>query len=177
MSIEQLTAAVRDIPDFPTKGIIFKDISPIIEDAALFRDAVDLMAAHHEGAGIDRIVGIDARGFIFGAAIAYKMGLGMAMVRKKGKLPWQTVRRDYELEYGMACVEMHRDGVHEGDRVLVVDDLLATGGTAEAACRLVEELGGNIIGVQFLIELTFLPGREKLAQWPVNSLIQVTGTE
>lgn len=169
---DQLKAAVRDVPDFPIKGILFKDITPILQDPKLFRIAVDTIADRQQGKNIKAVVGIDARGFIFAGAVAYKLGIGFVPVRKKGKLPYKTVVTSYTLEYGSETSEMHVDAIHKGDNVIIVDDLLATGGTAMAAATLVKQLGGNIAEIDFLIELSFLKGRERLKDYPVFSAIQ-----
>jgi adenine phosphoribosyltransferase len=168
---EELKAAVRDVPDFPIKGILFKDITPILQDGRLFRIAVDALTDRHKGKKIDAVVGIDARGFIFAGAVAYKLGVGLVPVRKKGKLPYKTVVTSYTLEYGSETSEMHVDSIKKGGNVLIVDDLLATGGTAMAAATLVKQLGGNIVEIDFLIELTFLKGRERLKDHPVFAAI------
>lgn len=168
---DSLKNAVRDIPDFPIKGILFKDITPILQDGKLFRQAVDAIADRHQGQKLKGVVGIDARGFIFAGAVAYKLGIGMIPVRKKGKLPYQTVVTSYTLEYGSETSEMHLDALQKGDTVIIVDDLLATGGTAMAATRLVEQLGGKVAEIDFLIELAFLKGRERLKEFPVFSAI------
>lgn len=173
MSLETLTAAIRDIPDFPKPGIMFKDISPILQDGALFAEVIDIIGGRYENQQIDSIVVIDARGFIFGSALAYKLGCGISLVRKQGKLPWKTHSVSYDLEYGSAAVEIHVDAVSEGDRVLIVDDLLATGGTAKAGVDLIEKIGACIIALEFVIELSFLNGRDKLNDYTVNSLIAV----
>jgi adenine phosphoribosyltransferase len=169
--IETLKSAIRDVPDFPKKGIVFKDITPILSSPHLFNLAIDQMLIGLEGAAIDKIVGIDARGFIFGAAMANRLGCGFTPARKAGKLPWDTIKESYALEYGEATLEMHRDAVSEGENVVIVDDLLATGGTANAAIKLVNRLGGNIYRVQFFVELSFLPGRDKLSGHTVESLL------
>ena len=168
---DQLKAAVRDVPDFPVKGILFKDITPILQDGKLFRQAVDVIADRHKGKEVDAIVGIDARGFIFASAVAYKLGVGLVPVRKKGKLPYKTVVTSYTLEYGSETSEMHVDAINKGDNVVIVDDLLATGGTAMAAATLVKQLGGNITEIDFLIELSFLKGRDRLKDYPLFSAI------
>lgn len=173
MSLKDIEAAIRDIPDFPKAGIIFKDITPILQDPGLFRESIELMTAPWREAEIDLIVGIESRGFIFGSVMAYTMGLGFVPARKGGKLPWQTHQANYELEYGTATVEMHTDAVNAGQRILIVDDLLATGGTAKATAELVERTGGESLGIQVLIELSFLKPREKLKNQSVNSLITV----
>jgi len=168
---DQLKAAVRDVPDFPIKGVLFKDITPILQNGKLFRQAVDAIADRHKGRKMDAVVGIDARGFIFAGAVAYKLGIGLVPVRKKGKLPYKTVVTSYTLEYGSETSEMHVDALKKGDNVIIVDDLLATGGTAMAAATLVKQLGGNIIEIDFLIELSFLKGRERLKDYRVFSTI------
>ncbi len=173
MSRERIAAAIRDIPDFPKPGIVFKDIMPVLRDAELFRAAVQLIAEPWRQAGLAAVAAVDARGFIFGGALAYELGIGFVPVRKAGKLPWTTVAADYELEYGTATVEMHADGVRPGERVLLVDDLLATGGTAKAAISLIEKLGGVVVGIEFMVELCFLGGRQALAGYPVRSLVEV----
>jgi len=169
---DQLKTAVRDIPDFPIKGILFKDITPILQDPKLFRLAVDTIADRHQGKKLKGVVGIDARGFIFAGAVAYKLGIGFIPVRKKGKLPYKTVVTSYTLEYGSETSEMHVDALAKGDNVIIVDDLLATGGTAMAAATLVKKLGGNIAEIDFLIELAFLKGRDRLSDYNVFSAIQ-----
>ena len=169
---DQLKTAVRDIPDFPIKGILFKDITPILQDPKLFRLAVDTIADRHQGKKLKGVVGIDARGFIFAGAVAYKLGIGFIPVRKKGKLPYKTVVTSYTLEYGSETSEMHVDALAKGDNVIIVDDLLATGGTAMAAATLVKKLGGNIAEIDFLIELAFLKGRDRLKDYNVFSAIQ-----
>jgi adenine phosphoribosyltransferase len=168
---KNLKAAIRDVPDFPIKGIVFKDITPVLQNGPLFREAVDILAARHIGKKVDSVVGIDARGFIFASAVAYKLGLGMVPVRKKGKLPWKTITTTYSLEYGDSTVEIHTDAVKKGDNVIIVDDLLATGGTALAACELVQKLGAKVIEVDFLVELSFLKGRDRLKDFNIFSAI------
>ena len=168
---DELKAAVRDVPDFPIKGILFKDITPILHDGRLFRIAVDSFADRHKNKKIDAIVGIDARGFIFAGAVAYKLGVGFVPVRKKGKLPYKTVVTSYTLEYGSETSEMHIDSLKKGDNVVIVDDLLATGGTAMAAATLVKQLGADIAEIDFLIELSFLKGRERLKDYPLFAAI------
>jgi len=176
MSLTQPTAAdiqaaIRNIPDFPKPGIQFKDITPVLADARLFSGAIDLLTERFAPGGVDAVVGIDARGFIFAAAAAVKLHAGFVPVRKQGKLPYQTHEQDYALEYGHATVAIHVDALKPGARVLLIDDLLATGGTAAAAAQLVRKLGANILEVGFLIELSFLHGREKLHGLPVSSLV------
>ena len=163
---------IRDIPDFPQKGILFKDITPLLQDKAAFHAALDRLAAHYAGAGIQAVVGVESRGFIFGAVLAYLLNCGFVPVRKFGKLPYQTETVEYELEYGTNIVEIHTDAIKPGQRVLIVDDLLATGGTVSAAMELVEKLGGHIAGIAFLVELTFLRGREQLKGHDVFALIK-----
>ena len=168
---DALRAAVRDVADFPKPGIIFKDITPILADAALFKLSIDRFIEAVDGQTIDKIVGIDARGFIFGAALADRLGAGFIPLRKKGKLPWKTHEQAYSLEYGEAVIELHQDAIVEGEKVLLVDDLLATGGTAAAAVKLLEQLKAEIIGLAFLVELSFLDGRSKLPQHPIHSIL------
>ena len=168
-----LSDLIRDIPDFPKEGIIFKDITPLLADAEALAEAVRLLAEPFEGAGVELVAGIESRGFIFGGAVARQLGAGFVPLRKPGKLPYKTVRKEYALEYGTDAVEIHADAVQPGQKVLMVDDLLATGGTMAAACELVEGLGGRILGVAFLIELCFLNGREKLPGRDVHALIRV----
>lgn len=167
----EITAAIRNVPDFPKAGIQFKDITPVLADARLFSGAINLLTDSFTPGSIDAVVGIDARGFIFAAAAAVKLNAGFIPVRKKGKLPYQTIEQDYALEYGSATVAIHTDALKAGSRVLLIDDLLATGGTAAAAAALVTRLGGNILQASFLIELKFLNGREKLKDYPVRSLV------
>jgi adenine phosphoribosyltransferase len=173
MTPADLAALVRDIPDFPEPGIVFKDITPLLADGPAFRAAVEGMAALVEEAGVtvDRIVGIEARGFIVGAPLATHLGVGFAPVRKPGKLPWDTTGEEYALEYGTDRVEVHTDALVAGERVLVVDDVIATGGTAAATGRLVERLGGEVAGFAFLLELGFLGGRRLLPARPIVSLL------
>jgi len=168
---EALRAAIRDVVDFPKPGIIFKDITPILADAKLFRQAISLLCETAAGSVIDKVVGIDARGFIFAAAVADRLGAGFIPIRKKGKLPWKTRQTAYSLEYGDSIVELHEDAIQPGESILLVDDLLATGGTAAAALKLLDELGANVIGVSVLIELAFLDGRAKLKPHPVHTII------
>jgi adenine phosphoribosyltransferase len=172
MSLEVLKSAIRDVPDFPEKGIVFKDITPILSCPNLFNSVIEQMLGAVCGKKIDKIVGIDARGFIFGAAMADRLKCGFTPARKAGKLPWNSISETYSLEYGEATLEMHEDAISEGETVLIVDDLLATGGTAKAAANLVDRLGGKIHSIVFFIELGFLPGRKTLAGYPVQSLLQ-----
>jgi adenine phosphoribosyltransferase len=170
--LQQLRSAIRDILDFPKPGIVFKDITPILGDADLFRSVVDALAEEAEDAKPSKIVGIDARGFLFGAAVAYKLGVGLVPVRKRGKLPYKTIGSTYELEYGDAAMEMHVDAIEKGEHVVMIDDLLATGGTSGAAVDLIQKIGGSVGSALFLIELAFLNGRRKLPpDVPVRSLI------
>ncbi len=171
MKAAAIRAAIRDVVDFPKEGIIFKDITPVLADGKLFQQSISLLCETTGGAKIDKVVGIDARGFIFAAAVADRLGAGFVPVRKKGKLPWKTRQSAYSLEYGEAIVELHEDAVKPGESVLLVDDLLATGGTAAAAVKLLEELGANIVGISVLIELGFLQGRSKLTPHRVQSIL------
>lgn len=168
---DRLRKAIRDIPDFPKHGITFRDITPLLANGELFKIAVDLLAENTVEKKIDKIVGIDARGFIFGAAVAYKLGLGFVPIRKEGKLPFSAVSESYALEYGNAIVEMHTDAIRLGERILLIDDLLATGGTAAAGISLVRKLGGEIVETRFLIELDSLGGRQRLGDVAVSALI------
>lgn len=170
---ERLRKLIREIPDFPKKGINFKDITPLLSDGPGFSLAIDLLAERYRDHGIDRVVAVESRGFIFGAPLAIRLGAGFVPVRKKGKLPHlDKVSQTYELEYGSDTLEMHRDALIKGHRVLVMDDLLATGGTVGAVAKMVDELGADLVEAAFMIELSFLNGREKLAKYPVFSLIQ-----
>jgi adenine phosphoribosyltransferase len=170
-TVEQIAEAIRNVPDFPQSGIQFKDITPVLADAVLFASSIDLLTGHFQPGSVDAVVGIDARGFIFAAAAAYKLKCGFIPVRKKGKLPWRTYEQSYDLEYGSNTVAVHIDAVKPGSRVLLADDLLATGGTALAAANLLQRLGVEILEISFLLELSFLKGREKLKGFPVRSLI------
>jgi len=165
-----LATLIRNIPDFPKPGIVFKDITPLLADHIALRDTVERLADGFTG-GVDTVLGIESRGFIVGAAVAYALGVGLALVRKPGKLPFQTYAAHYELEYGKDTLEIHRDAVGEGHRVLLVDDLLATGGTARAAIDLVERCGGRVVGCAFIIELAFLGGRRRIDGYPIRSLL------
>jgi adenine phosphoribosyltransferase len=171
-TVEKLRAAVRDVPDFPKKGIVFKDITPVLSDPGLFRASIDLFLERCRGTEIDKIVGIDARGFLFGSAVAYELGVGFVPIRKRGKLPYRTEVAKYSLEYGEAEVEMHTDAVTQGERVLLVDDLLATGGTSAAAAVLIRKAGVQLLEALFLIELEFLEGRKRLAPTPVTAFLK-----
>ena len=168
----KLRAAVRDVPDFPKKGIMFKDITPVLNDPRLFRASIDLFLERCRGMDIDKIVGIDARGFLFGSAVAYELGVGFVPIRKRGKLPYRTEVAKYSLEYGEAEMEMHIDAMRAGERVVLVDDLLATGGTSAAAAVLIRKAGGHLIEAQFLIELEFLHGRKQLEPTPITSFLK-----
>ncbi|MFQ5911914.1 MAG: adenine phosphoribosyltransferase [Nitrospinota bacterium] len=170
--MEDLKRMIRDIPDFPRKGVIFKDITTLLSNAKAFATAIDLIGDRYIDQKVDLVVGAEARGFVFGAALAYKLNAGAILIRKTGKLPYRTVKTLYELEYGTDELEIHEDAISEGNRVLLVDDLLATGGTASAAVDLIKKLKGDIVGLAFLIELTFLKGRERLTEFEVFSLIQ-----
>lgn len=170
--LEQLRAGVRDVAHFPKKGIVFKDITPILSDPVLFRASIDLFLDRCRGQKIDKIVGIDARGFLFGSTVAYELGVGFVPIRKRGKLPYKTEIAKYSLEYGEAEMEMHIDAMIAGERIVLVDDLLATGGTSAAAAALIKKVGGELLEAQFLIELGFLRGREKLGPTPVVSFLK-----
>jgi len=169
---EILRARVRDIPDFPKPGIVFKDITPLLADEVAFSSVIDEIVVSFGRGAIDKVVGIEARGFIVASPVAYHFGAGFVPVRKRGKLPWETESQTYELEYGEETLEIHRDAIAPGERVAIVDDVLATGGTALATAKLVEGLGGKIQGMAFVIELGFLNGRERLAGFEVLSLIR-----
>ncbi len=172
MSLAQF---IRDVPDFPKKGIIFKDITPLLGSPSALRQTAADLAEPFKGKGVQIVAAVESRGFIFGAMVAHELGAGFVPIRKPGKLPYKTIRASYQLEYGSDTVEMHSDAIQAGQKVLLVDDLLATGGTMAAACNLVEKLGGRIVGVAFVIELAFLSGRDKLAKYDVHSLIKVDG--
>ncbi|MCL1972142.1 MAG: adenine phosphoribosyltransferase [Endomicrobia bacterium] len=162
MNINKLSAAIRDIQDFPIKGIIFKDITPVLKNIELFNEIITAISDKFKDSGIDKIAGIESRGFIFGMPLAVKMNIPFIPIRKKGKLPAKTVAISYALEYGTAEIEIHEDSVKKGEKVLIIDDLLATGGTTNAAIKLVEKIGGNIIAAAFVLELSFLKGRDKI---------------
>lgn len=165
-----VTELIREIPDYPQVGVTFRDITPLLGDAQAFRRAVDELVARFEGVQVDRVLGMEARGFILAAPVAIAVGAGFVPVRKTGKLPWAVVREEYSLEYGTDKLEIHRDAIHPGERVLVIDDVLATGGTAAATCRLVEALDGVVVGLGFLIEINELQGRRRLGERVVESL-------
>ena len=162
---------IRDIPDFPSPGVVFKDITPLLADVDAFRFAVDAIADHYAGSDVDKVLGVEARGFIIAAPVAYRFGAGFVPVRKAGKLPWEIERQEYELEYGSSLLEIHKDAVAPGENVLIVDDVLATGGTAAASVDLVERLGANVLGLGFVIELAFLHGRDQLEGQDLVSLL------
>lgn len=168
---QRIDAAIRDIPDFPKPGILFKDITPVLADAQLMNDICQHMAAYARSLDVQVVVGMESRGFLFGVPLAMELGLPFAPARKPGKLPYKTVGFEYELEYGTNRLELHVDAVEAGQRVLIVDDLLATGGTADATARIVRELGGEVAGFAFLVELDFLPGRAALGDVPADSLV------
>lgn len=169
---DEMKLMIRNIPNWPKKGIIFRDITPLLKDKEAFKKAVDCLAQPYLNQGITTVVGIDARGFILAAAVAYKIGAGIVLIRKKGKLPHKTISREYSLEYATNTLEIHEDSIDQGEKILLIDDLLATGGSMEATIHLVEKLGGRIAGISFLIELTDLKGRDKLGHYSVDSLIK-----
>jgi len=171
-SLQRLRQAIRDVPDFPQEGILFKDITPVLSNSELLRLAIEAMAERISGAKVDKVVGIDARGFIFGAMLAAHLGCGFIPARKKGKLPWKTHTVDYALEYGHASLEMHQDAILPGENIVLADDLLATGGTAGAALELINKFNANVLGSLFFIELAFLKGREKVESYgPTHAII------
>jgi adenine phosphoribosyltransferase len=171
VQIEQIAGLIRDVPDFPEPGVVFKDITPVLADPIAFSTIVDLIVVHFGRGNVDKVVGIEARGFILAAPVAYHFGAGLVPVRKQGKLPHETLGEEYALEYGTATLEIHKDAVAQGERVLVVDDVLATGGTANAAASLVERIGGKVMGIACLIELDFLHGRNKVEDHDLFTLI------
>jgi adenine phosphoribosyltransferase len=173
MSKESINAAIRDIPDFPKPGILFKDITPVLKNHALLTETIDLLASRWIKNPPDYVAGIESRGFIFGSALALKLGCGFIPVRKKGKLPFKTIEASYKLEYGEATIEVHSDAVNKGDRVLIIDDLLATGGTVLATASLFEQLKADVVGMEFVIELAFLNARNILSKYNVNSIITI----
>ncbi len=170
-TIEEVRALIRDVPDFPQPGVVFKDITPLLADENAFSSVIDLIVVHYGRGNIDKVVGIEARGFILASPVAYHFGAGFVPVRKSGKLPWDSEREEYALEYGTATLEIHRDAISPGERVVIVDDVLSTGGTARATARLVERLGGKVVGIACLVELTFLNGRAALEGYDFFSLI------
>lgn len=169
---DRLRAAIRDVPDFPKEGVVFKDITPILNDPQLFRLTITLLADRYQRKRVDKVVAIDARGFLFGSALAYVLGTGVAIARKKGKLPWNTIEESYDLEYGSNTIQMHADAVKSGERVLIIDDVLATGGTLQATANLIRKLGGEVIEAALLIELEFLNGRQNCPNTPIYSLLK-----
>ena len=171
MDLAELRAKIRDIKDFPTEGVLFKDITTLLKDGPAFRYVIDLLAKRYVHDRIDVVIGIESRGFIFGGALAHQLNAGFVPVRKLGKLPGKTIEVEYELEYGRDALAVHEDAIRAGQRVLAVDDLLATGGTMAATLRLIHQLGGHVVGVAFMIELGFLHGRDKLKSYPLHSLI------
>ena len=170
--MDELKKFIRDVPDFPKPGIIFRDITPIMENGTVFAQVIDKFRERYHSKPIDRIAAIEARGFIFGSALAYALGKGFVILRKKGRLPRKTVGVTYDLEYGTDSIQVHEDAINPGDRVLLVDDLLATGGTAKAACELIRKMNGNLVECAVVVELTFLKGREKLGNVGVFSLVE-----
>lgn len=170
-----LEKSIRNIPDFPKPGILFRDVTTLIQNKEAFKKAVDLLAKKYKGKGFDKVVGVEARGFIFGAAVAHKINAGFVPVRKKGKLPYKTISTTYELEYGTDTLEIHKDAIIPGEKILIIDDLLATGGTVKAVTDLVNQLGGKILGIGFVIELVDLHGKDKLKDYPLYSLIKFQG--
>jgi len=171
VELEQIKELIRDVPDFPEPGIVFKDITPVLADPIAFSTITDLIVVHFGRGNVDKVVGIEARGFIIASPVAYHFGAGFVPIRKQGKLPWQTVGAEYELEYGTATLELHKDSIEPGERVLIVDDVLATGGTAKAAASLVEEIGGKVCGIACMIELDFLHGRDRLPEYELYTLL------
>ena len=175
MSNASLEKSIRNIPDFPKPGILFRDVTTLIQNKSAFKKSIDLLAKKYKDKKIDKVVGVEARGFIFGAALAHKLGAGFVPVRKKGKLPYKTISATYELEYGTDTLEIHKDAITSGERIIIIDDLLATGGTVKAVADLVKQLQGNIIGIGFIIELIDLHGRDKLKDYPLFSLVKFCG--
>ncbi|MCK4857577.1 MAG: adenine phosphoribosyltransferase, partial [candidate division Zixibacteria bacterium] len=167
-----LKEKIRDIPDFPSEGILFRDITTLLADPPAFKYCINQFAEYYGDKEVTKIVGIEARGFIFGGVLAEKLGVGLVLVRKAGKLPAEVIEESYDLEYGSATIAIHQDALSEGDRVLIIDDLLATGGTAAASIKLAERLGATVVGLGFLVELAFLPGRERLGDYDIYSLVK-----
>lgn len=166
---------IRSIPGWPIEGVIFRDLTTLMQNPEAYRESCDILYERYRDMDIDKIVGIDARGFVFGAVLAYKLGVGFVPVRKKGKLPWKTIEESYSLEYGEATMEIHQDGIEKGEKVIVVDDLLATGGTINAAVKLVERVGGDIRELAFIVELPDLKGREQVKKYPVFAITEFEG--
>jgi adenine phosphoribosyltransferase len=174
---ESLRASIRNIPDFPKKGIMFRDITTLLNDKQAFVQTIDVLYERYKSEKIEKVASVESRGFIFGSVLAYRLGAGFVPVRKPKKLPSATIKEEYQLEYGTDALEIHTDAIKQSERVLIVDDLLATGGTVEATCKLVKRLGGDIVSLAFLIELTFLHGRERLREYDVYSIIQYDSEE
>ncbi len=170
--MHELAKSIRNVPDFPKKGIVFRDITTLLKDPGVFRTTLDIFHERYKKETIDKIACVESRGFIFGSALASRLGVGFVPIRKRGKLPAEKIQEEYALEYGTDVVEIHKDAIQQGEKVLLHDDLLATGGTIVAATKLVERLGGEIVGISFLIELTFLHGREKLRGYDLFSIVQ-----
>jgi len=170
--MKNVQALIRDIPDFPKKGIMFKDITPVLQDAEAFNQVITMFKQRYDERGIDKIAAIESRGFIFGAPLAYALNIGFVVIRKPGKLPYHTFKEEYALEYGSDAIEIHRDAFNKGERVVLIDDLLATGGTAAAAARLLQKAGATLVEIAFLIELSFLKGKDKLADFDTFSFIR-----
>jgi adenine phosphoribosyltransferase len=168
---EDLKRYIRDLPDYPAKGVIFRDLTPLFKDEKAFRWAVDRLASYYRRKKVDLVAAVEARGFVVGSPLALELGVGFVPLRKPGKLPWKKKRVTYRLEYAEESIEIHEDAVREGQRVLLVDDLLATGGTASAAAKLIEQLGGKVVGMAFIVELAYLDGRSKLKGYDVKSLL------
>lgn len=175
MNDKLLEKSIRNIPDFPKPGILFRDVTTLIANKVVFKKSIDLLVKQYKGKRIDKVVGVEARGFIFGSVVANQIGAGFVPVRKKGKLPYKTISTTYELEYGTDTLEIHKDAIVAGEKILIIDDLLATGGTVKAATELVNQLGGKIIGIGFVIELVDLHGIDKLKSYPVYSLVKFKG--
>ncbi len=171
MPDQELITSIRSIPDFPKKGIVFRDITTLLKDKSAFKKSIDVLYERYKNSNIDKVVSVESRGFIFGSALAYRLGAGFVPVRKPKKLPAKALREEYQLEYGSDALEIHEDAIQKNEKILIVDDLLATGGTITAACNLVKKLEGNIVGIAFLIELSFLNGRSKLKGYDIFSII------
>lgn len=175
MNDRLLEKSIRNIPDFPKPGILFRDVTTLIQNKSAFKKSVDLLVKKYKGKGITKVAGVEARGFIFGAAVAHKINAGFVPVRKKGKLPYKTISTTYELEYGTDTLEIHQDAITPGEKVLIIDDLLATGGTVKAVVEMIRQLQGKIVGIGFVIELVDLHGRDKLKEYPLFSLVKFEG--